>query len=151
MFLPDFLLTAKHVHPNVNSAEDYRQRQWETIQRLMAAYPNIPHQGVHLASTKPEAFVSGGRWLVECDECGNCPVIEPEWGGIARCYECGAVYEGIELPVEAPEIVKLLILRNHPAYRYWNPHQTLDQLREENERLRERGGLVKGDDNGISS
>jgi hypothetical protein len=146
MFLSDFIQTARHAHPNVNTETDYRQRQGEALASVQRAYPNMPTRGVHKAETKPAAFISGGRWLVECTECGNCPVIEPDWK-LALCYECGAVYEDIDMPEDRTEIERLLLLRKSSySVRYWNPHLTLDHLREENKLLG-----VGGNDDGISS
>lgn len=134
MFNPDFLLTAKHVHPRVNSADDYRARQREAIDALRVQYPNLPWTLPHVVAPNPAAFVSGGRWLVEC-RCGNCPALAPEWGGLALCYECGAVYEGVDLPSEAIDIERLLVQRDQPSMRYWNPAITVEALREQNATL----------------
>lgn len=134
MLNPSFLMTARHVHPRVNTEADYRARQAEALAALARAYPNLPWQGARVVAELPSAFVSGGRWLVECS-CGNCPALAPEWGGLALCYECGAVYEGVAQPVDAEEIERLLVARKHPSMRYWNPTQAVETLRADNARL----------------
>jgi hypothetical protein len=62
-------------------------------------------------------------------------MLAPEWGGLALCYECGAVYEGVEMPEIAQEIERLLVVRTSYAVRYWSPHISLEHLMEENKMM----------------
>lgn len=136
--LPPFLMTAKHAHPNVRSEQDYRTRQREAIDQARRYYPNLPWRDPWVSADTPAVFISGGRLVIECTTtgCGNCPMVAPEWGAeglaLALCYECGAVYERIELPADLPQIEALLTVRSVLAHRYWNPMLSLAHLAAEN-------------------
>lgn len=79
----------------------------------------------------PPVYVTGNKWCVVCvgPSCANRPVYG--WG-LACCFDCGRVYEGLTLPEDASEIDRLLTLRPHLSQRGWEPGQTLDDLRDEN-------------------
>lgn len=125
--VPTALKTPRHVHPGVSSASDYRQRQAEAIRTGRSLYPALPWREPWVCVARPVVFVSGGKWLVEC-ACGNCPSVAPEWDGLACCYECGAVYEGLAMPAEADAIEQALVRRPTLAARYWNPAMSVADL-----------------------
>lgn len=127
MLTPNFILTARHIHANVKSERDYRAQQARYLAKFCESYPNMPQPKARIVTPHPPAFVSGGRWLVEC-ACGNCPAIEPTYNGLALCYECGAIYEGVELPADAAAIEQALVARPNMADRYWNPHMALHDV-----------------------
>lgn len=127
-------MSARHAHPNVRTEQDYRNRQAEAIKKGMDLYPNLPWKAPWVNDLPLEVFVSGGRWLVECP-CGNCPMVAPEWGNLALCYECGAIYDKLVMPVDAHLIEAMLVLRKTLGLRYWNPGITLQNLQEENVKL----------------
>lgn len=131
---PDYLLTARHVHPGVHTPEDYATRHREALETAARAYPNLTHRMPwRYEGPLPEPFVSRGVWVIRC-ACGNAPALAPEWGGVARCYEvgCGAVYEHVALPSDAATIERLLLLRPKLEHRNWELPETVDDLRREN-------------------
>jgi len=145
MLLPTFIETARHAHPNVRTAQDYRARQRESIGRARRNYPNLPWRDPWVSSDIPIAFVSGGRLVVECTTagCGNGPMVAPGWGvdglALACCYECGAVYERIVMPPDFGEIEAALVQRPGLAARYWNPTIPVRDLQSANVSI---GGAV---------
>jgi hypothetical protein len=87
----------------------------------------------------PSAYVSDGRWVVDCD-CGNAPSASHEWG-LAICFECGSVYRP-HFPADRGEIEAELLKRpvanrhffgdTWVAFRRRRSVDTLDTLRAEN-------------------
>jgi hypothetical protein len=59
-------------------------------------------------------------------------VVAPEWRGLACCYECGAIYERLELPAKADEIERLLVARPDLQTRNWRQGETVADLHAEN-------------------
>lgn len=132
---PTCLMGPRHIHPLVNTASDYAQRQIEAIRDGRAKYPNLPWRDpIDYVGHSVFAYVTGGMWQVPC-ACGNRPSVSPEWK-IARCFDCGFVYREhvIALPSshEVSEIERLLVLRPHLATRNWLPTETVADLRAEN-------------------
>lgn len=121
----------RHVHPLVQTVDDYAQRQRQAISRGRANYPNMPWRDPWTCDAPAVAFVSGGAWQVPC-ACGNCPSASPEWR-TARCFECGAVYFAVQFPRDLEEIERLLVLRPSLATRNWTPAETMFDLKVENE------------------
>lgn len=78
---------------------------------------------------RPEAFVSDGRWVIDC-ECGNGPSASPEWG-LAICFECGSEYEPT-FPREREQIETALVERPMRRTRNWRPGETAPSLVREN-------------------
>jgi hypothetical protein len=76
-------------------------------------------------------FVAGGRWQLRCTtpECGNCPAVQPEWG-LALCWDCGAIYEGLSVP--DAEAIERVLLRRLMVHRNWMPPETVADLEREN-------------------
>lgn len=130
MLMPKVLLTARHAHPNVRTAEDYLARQRETLEEGRRLYPHLVWPDPFRSHDTPLAFVSGGCWKVECTTpgCRNYPMVAPEWDGLACCYECGAIYEGVSLPPEAEAIEAILVERQEIGRRYWAPGMTVFDL-----------------------
>ena len=125
--LPTVIKTPCHVHPGVQTEADYRARQAEYLARMRQMYAHLGDVVVHAAPAPAEVFVSGGKWVVECP-CGNCPSVHPDWR-LALCFECGAVYEDVEVPLATRAIELCLVARQSLAARYWNPAlSTLDLL-----------------------
>lgn len=143
MRAPNFLKTAKHVHPRVRTEAEYRQLQAVFLQRQRAAYAHLADLQVHPAPASAEAFISDGKLLVEC-ECGNCPAVAPGWGAapecdverdrlaLALCFECGAVFEAIVLPADLDAIAAALLVRPKLSDRYWSPDVSVEALRQGN-------------------
>jgi hypothetical protein len=128
MFGPPMLLTAKMAMVGVRSKADYFAQQKAEIDRRRKMLPNYPWNNPWVyVGPLPAVFVSNGKWLIECP-CANCPMLEPEWDGLALCYDCGAIYEGLALPPDAAEIEAILIKRPKLGQRYWAPGQSLDTL-----------------------
>ncbi len=128
--VPNCLMGPRHVHPNVNTAEDYRQRHEAAIRKGRQMYPNLPWRDPwRVTGPLPDVFVAGGMWQLRCG-CGNCPSVSPEWG-VARCWDCGAVYEGIVIP-RAAAIERVLLRRPVLSTRNWAPGETVADLEREN-------------------
>jgi len=85
----------------------------------------VPHHGL-------SAFVSGGCWVCLCP-CGNAPAVDPEWR-LAACFECGAIYHGIDVPKEWRNMERVLVARPKMAHRNAvAPPESVDSLVAENE------------------
>lgn len=129
--VPPTIMTPRHVH-GVRTAAEYRERQAAAIASWRQHYPSLPWRTPwRYDGEPPPVFVSGGKWLIEC-ACGNCPSVAPEWGGLACCFECGAIYEGCVMPEHAAEIARALAKRPRLIQRYWRPGLTIDDLQREN-------------------
>jgi hypothetical protein len=125
--LPSVIKSPRHVHPRVRTADDYRARQREHIQEGRRQYAALAWRDPWLCLDRPPVFISAGKWLIEC-ACGNCPSVAPEWGGLACCFECGAVYEGLEMPSDAAAIEAVLVQRPSLNARHWEPGTTVEDL-----------------------
>lgn len=115
--------TAGDIH-HVTTAAAYRT--------LQDGYMQQAHKTVTLMETHPPVYVNGWKWCIVCAGCANRPAVG--WG-IACCLECGARYEGLELPVDAVEIERLLARRPKISQRSWLPNETLDDLRAQNQSI----------------
>lgn len=73
----------------------------------------------HGLSPDAPAFVSDGRWVVQC-VCGNCPSASPEWG-LAICGECGLTIEPT-FPKDWERAEAALLARPHPSLRHYFWH-----------------------------
>lgn len=134
--LPKCLLGPRHLHPGVNSSEDYRRRQYEVLAKGRARYPHLIWPDPFPAAVVPPVMVADGAWKVRCvtPDCEEFPIASLEWR-VARCLNCGAVYEGLVFPEDASEIERVLVNRPHMATRNWNwptPGETVESLRAEN-------------------
>lgn len=49
-----------------------------------------------VAPFNPPALLDGGALRIKCG-CGNYAIVDPV-GRIACCYQCGLVYENVEIP-----------------------------------------------------
>lgn len=112
----------------VASPVEYQRAQREFLQA------QIPPQPVLVATTMPPVYVEGWKWCIVCEasDCDNRPAYG--WG-IACCFECGRVYEGLTLPDEADEIERILSLRPKLSQRSWLPTETTADLQAQNETL----------------
>jgi hypothetical protein len=108
----------------VHSAEEYRARALAAVRAH--GVPGLTEQ-----SEQSVAYVSDGRWVVDC-ACGNSPSASHEWG-LAICMECGAVYEPT-FPAARPAIEDTLLARARPSQRHFFPQrgETLQSLKAEN-------------------
>lgn len=79
--------------------------------------------------TRPEAFVSQGRWVINCT-CGNGPSASPEWE-LAVCLECGKVWQPV-FPDRRELLETVLLSRERMANRNWEPAESVDALLIEN-------------------
>jgi hypothetical protein len=89
-WLKNTIGTPEQAH-GVTSEAAYRA--WALAIRKRMGVKSVPLRDV---KTKVTAYVSHGRWVVQCG-CGNCPSAHP--GGapgwpepVAVCVECGAVF-----------------------------------------------------------
>lgn len=80
---------------------------------------------------QPRPYVEAWKWVVHCTtpDCDNRPMLG--WG-IACCFDCGAVYQGLVLPDDAPEIERLLGLRPKRSQQTWLLTETLGDLADQN-------------------
>lgn len=126
---PNVIMSPLHVHGART------EREYEALQRRMIANGRIAHHALNWrdpweSEDQPPVFISGGKWLVRC-ECGNAPSVHPEWL-VSRCFECGAIYRGLALPVNADRIEAVLALRPRPSNRAWSGSETVEDLVVEN-------------------
>ena len=130
---PKCLLGPRHLHPGVNTEADYRRAHRDAIARGRARYPNLEWPEPWLALFAPSAFVAGGMWQLRCATvgCTNCPSVSPEWR-LALCWDCGAVYERVPLPVDIEAIERVLMRRPDVSSRNWLPTETVEDLVREN-------------------
>lgn len=130
---PRCLLGPRHVHPGVNTEADYRRRHLEAILKGRKKYPNLDWQNPWPTVARPPVYVSGGMVQIRCATpgCGNCPAVSPEWR-LALCWDCGAIYEGLELPEDFDAIARLLVARPELSTRNWLPGETVEDLEREN-------------------
>ncbi len=130
-----------HAVPNANGGWSYPV-QSEADYRAFALDLLRKQGKPQLLVERPEtplAFVSDGRWVVDC-LCGNGPSASPEWG-VAICCECGALYRPT-FPADAATAETTLLARPWPQQRHYQPdRQTLADLQHENARLLP-GGLA---------
>ncbi len=75
---------------------------------------------------RPVAYVSDGRWVVDCD-CGNGCIASPEWG-LALCFECGGAYHP-PFPSDLADVEAVLLARPHPRDRHYFPEAELARAR----------------------
>jgi len=126
---PDEIMTPVHVH-GVHDAGEYRVKQREYITFAKQKMPALKWRDPWVADEHPQVFILAGKWLVWC-ECGNYPSVHPEWR-IACCFECGAIFQDLEIPSNASEIEAVLVKRPRAANRGWLPPQTVADLEQEN-------------------
>jgi len=87
----------------------------------------------HISPTTADgavASVNHNRWIVLCSCGSGCAVdliLHRAW-----CFECGTIYDGIEVPHDAAAIEALLVKRPKLENRNWIPGESLDQLEDEN-------------------
>lgn len=131
--MADELYTPLHVHGAATPAE-YRAAQRRFLANRRQARPDLPtpRQPRPAAGPPPEAFVSGGKWVIRCS-CGNAPSVHPDWR-LALCFECGASYEGVVIPAQRRAIEQALLTRPQARQRHWTPGETADDLTAENRR-----------------
>ena len=122
--LPAVLFGPHHIHAGVNTRDGYLAFQGERIAKLRDKYPHLGISAPWRTDAKPAVGVSGGKILIECatEGCRNCPSVSFEWGGLACCLDCGAIYEGLEPPERWAEIEAALIVRPARERRHWDPN-----------------------------
>ncbi len=114
----------------VESSEEYERRH-----RNMCS-GGKREIAVHVVLGNRRARVDHARWLIDCG-CGSGAIIDTDLDTpVARCFECGAVHHGIEIPPrsERREIEAVLDARGDDRLRHWIPPETIADLRAENTR-----------------
>jgi len=122
-------MTPLHVH-GVRTAAEYRAKQRQYIATARLAMPALNWRDPWLSLDHPDVLIASGKWLVWC-ACGNYPSVDPV-ARLACCFECGAIYEQLTMPIEADAIAAVLVKRPRIGTRTWIAPQTVDDLREEN-------------------
>lgn len=134
--LPRAILGPQHLMPNVRTAADYVLAFETHIARGRATYPNLQWPNLWRSVQRPTPFVSGGSWKIRCATpgCQDFPLVSFEWGGLALCFACGALYERLDAPPDRAEIERVLLNRAQVAHRNfcWPTPETLDEARAEN-------------------
>ena len=129
----DLLLEAKHLHRRVRTEADYRARHLEALNRFNWEYPHLRRLSPWVTISKPPIYVTESLVQIRCATpgCYNAPAVSIEWR-LALCWDCGAVYEGLEVPPKWPDVSRVLLARPDPATRNWLPGETVDGLIREN-------------------
>lgn len=111
----------------VATAGDYRRAQAQALHAINGPIP-------FLAEEQPDVYVEAWKWVIRCasPDCDNRPAYG--WG-IACCFDCAAIYEGLTLPDAADEITRLLEQRPKLSQRTWLPTETMADLQAENATL----------------
>lgn len=113
----------------VDSEKAYRLAQERALSILITLHPHLEARMPWSTEQAAMPFVSGGRWVLRC-ECKNAPSYSPEWG-VARCFECGAVFR-VNPPESWREIERVLLKRPEMRTRHWLPTETVETLIAEN-------------------
>lgn len=121
---PTRILTPTEVH-GATSPEDYARRQEVTLLELARAHPQLGVRPVWVNDTHPSVHIRGGKWLLRC-VCGNAPSVHPDWK-VARCFECGAIYQGLDIPDDAAAI-ETALMRRPLGSRVWDPGMSAAEL-----------------------
>jgi hypothetical protein len=129
---PNEIMTPLHVH-GARTPEEYRALQRKFIKQGRIARPALAWSDPAVAPIAPPVFIAGGKWVVRC-LCANCPSVHPVWR-LACCFECGAIYEDLQVPEAAAAIAATLLERAHPSQRNWLPSEDLVRLEAETARL----------------
>lgn len=129
---PDVIMTPVHTL-GVRTASDYATRHRKVILDGRMSLPELNWREPWPSPDKVQALISGGRWIVACTTkgCSNAPLTHPDWK-VARCFECGAIYQDVIFPENIAEISALLVKRAYVANRNWVPGETIEELRAEN-------------------
>lgn len=129
-----------HLHgPRVmhgaKTPRDFEAKHFATLADLRDRFGDA--RQVHPADRSAAAFVSEGRWVVSCHECYGGAAVDVD-AGVARCFECGAVYVTEDGTLVLPSgamlaaIDEILGARAEVRTRNWAPGETLHRLRLEN-------------------
>jgi len=121
---PRCVLGPRHLHPGVQTEEDYRRCHAEAIAKGRKKYPNLDWRDPWLTVIRPPVYVTHGMAQIRCATpgCGNCPSVSLEWR-LALCWDCGAVYEGVEVPADFALAEAVLVCRPSLATRNWRVAQ----------------------------
>ncbi len=124
--MADHIHTPLDVH-RVRSLQEYREAQLAWILQSRRGLPSSFWRDPWVATDPVTVVVDSGAWKVACvtPSCGNYPVLCPS-GGVALCFNCGAVYEGVAMPADYAEIAEKLLKRPFNL-RYWTT-ETLEEI-----------------------
>lgn len=136
MRLPHAMLGPDVLIQGVTSPETYVLAFERHCAEGRRRYPGLVWPRRWRSVATPAPIVSGGSWKIQCAtaDCGEHPLVKFEWGGLAICFGCGAVYEGIAAPADRAEIERLLLNRPEARTRNWSwpSPETVDDLRAQN-------------------
>jgi hypothetical protein len=117
VWLREQIGTPRQAH-GAASADDYRRMAQRFIGRLGG------RKELRKASTRPVAYVSAGRWVIDCP-CGNGASAHP--GGepgypdpIAVCFECGVEFRPT-FPTDWEDAEAALLARPNVGHRNYFP------------------------------
>jgi len=117
---------------------DMQKRILLEIKKAGVGPGNLPHEATieeELRTSLP--FISAGAWKIMCG-CNNAPSVSFEWD-LACCFECGAIYHHLPIPLDKDKIEKILLYRIK-RYRNWNS-ESIDILIEQNKERGDKYGL----------
>jgi len=102
------LLGPHQVHgSNARTEAEYRLFQRAILRRNGRGDPWV------YLGPPPLMFVSGGKCVIDCPNCGNGPVVDVS-RRLALCCECGAVCEGVGVPAAEDLETLTAIMANRP-------------------------------------
>lgn len=114
---------------HVDSPEAYRRFQRAVLAHNFDAGKGRTREPWICPVSRP-VYVAMGKWLIRC-VCGNAPSVDPSWR-LACCIECGAVFEGLDVPAEYEAIEAVLLERPVIGTQAMHAGETLEQLKAEN-------------------
>ena len=81
------------------------------------------------------AIVDHGRWIAKCQNCNGAENVSED-DPVMMCFSCGNEHLSgrlavVQFPEDRKEAEELLMARPKPM-RNWLPHETVDDLRNEN-------------------
>lgn len=123
-------------HFNFQNAQEWRDRLIASHAIRAGARP--PAMDDIAARPTAQARINHDRWLAHCPFCAGAELVDPSIG-LFYCLSCfnarvGGRFVKVRFPKAREAIEKLLSVRVNDANRNWEPWETIDDLRKENER-----------------
>ena len=118
------------VHPLLNSFDE-----WIMVFKDVRIF--VLPKGDAPKSSKLKACIDNGRWIVRCPDCHGAELVSRKWKKF-YCISCSNSEHGhkirpVQFPKNADRIEETLLKRPHHDFMYWEPGQTIRQLKSKKE------------------